>query len=352
MISTHTYSHEWIQEIQAGLGKKTDTKLLEKVIYALSLLERLQFNGLDLVFKGGTSLLLTMKQPVRFSIDIDIITQATPEIIEQVLSSIVTEGLFSRWEADKNRRHSADAPFLHYKVYYKSSVDNHFGEEPVLLDIMTTVSPYPKVNDQPIQHDWLHQEGEPLNVKVPAFECILGDKLTAFAPTTTGILYTKQRPVEIMKQLHDIGLLFDIAADLELIRQSYLQVVKEELNYRKLELLPADVLRDTFDTCLVLTSRNSAHTGYQQLQTGLNNITNFIITRFRIEEAITAAAKTAYLCGLLNKEVAGIPERFQSPEQVRDIFISHVDYQWLNKQKKTNPEAFFYWEKAIALKTG
>lgn len=352
MISTHTYSKEWLREIQSGLGRRTDAKLLEKVVYALSLLEQLQLNGLDLVFKGGTSLLLTTRQPVRFSIDIDIITQATPEVIEQVLSSIVAEGLFRRWEADKNRRHSADAPFLHYKVYYKSSLDSHFGEEPILLDIMTTVSPYPKVNDHPIQHDWLHQEGEPLNVKVPAFECILGDKLTAFAPKTTGILYAKQRPVEIIKQLHDIGLLFDVAADLELIRQSYLQVVNAELNYRKLELLPADVLGDTFDTCLVLTSRNPSHTEYQQLQTGLNNITNFIITRFRIEEAITAAAKTAYLCGLLNKEVTGKPERFQSPGQIRDILISHADYQWLNKQKKTNPEAFFYWDKAVSLKTG
>jgi hypothetical protein len=39
-------------------------------------------------------------------------------------------------------------------------------------------------------------------IAMPTFDAILGDKLTAFAPKTTGILYSKNRSVEIIKQLY------------------------------------------------------------------------------------------------------------------------------------------------------
>jgi hypothetical protein len=40
-------------------------------------------------------------------------------------------------------------------------------------------------------------------------EAIAGDKLTAFAPTTTGIHYGQDKALEIIKQLFDVGILFD-----------------------------------------------------------------------------------------------------------------------------------------------
>lgn len=322
MISAQTYSLEWIQSTNAKLGKKIDAKMLEKVIYALSLLEQLKLNKLDLVFKGGTCLLLMSKQPLRFSIDIDIITQQPKEKIELILSNIIKEGIFTKWEPDNDRKNAPDAPVLHYKLYYKSKVDDSFGEEPILLDVMISPTPYPVVMDQPVIHDWIDQSGDPIVVKIPVFECILGDKLTAFAPKTTGILYTKQRPVEIIKQLHDIGFLLDLSADIALVKQSYTYIVKEELGYRKLQLLHTDALQDTFDACIAIASRDEKNADYLHLQTGINNITNFI-NRFKIEEAITAAGKVAYLCGLLSQEDSIEPERFKSPEQLKDTTITH-----------------------------
>jgi hypothetical protein len=332
------------------LGKKVDAKMLEKVIYALSLLEQLKLNGLDLVFKGGTCLLLTSKQPLRFSIDIDIITEHDTREIINVLDKIIARGIFTRWESDNDRKNAPEAPILHYKLYYNSKVDNSFGEEPILLDIMVCPSPYPVVIDQALVHDWIGQSGEPIIVKIPVPECILGDKLTAFAPKTTGILYTKERPVEIIKQLHDLGFLFDQAKDIGLIKQSYTYIVKEELRYRKLTIPHAEVLQDTFEACITIVSRDEKNAEYLHLQKGINNITNFIINRFKIEDAITAAGKVAYLCGLLTQEKNIEPERFKTSDQIKELIITHKDYQWLNKQKKINPEAFFYWEKAIALR--
>ncbi len=48
---------------------------MENMIYALHLLEQLKLSGLDFIFKGGTSLILMLEEPQRFSVDIDIIVR-------------------------------------------------------------------------------------------------------------------------------------------------------------------------------------------------------------------------------------------------------------------------------------
>jgi hypothetical protein len=58
MIDKSTYEIEWIEQLADQLGKRGDPKILEKVIYAFTLLEQLKIAGLDFIFKGGTSLLL------------------------------------------------------------------------------------------------------------------------------------------------------------------------------------------------------------------------------------------------------------------------------------------------------
>lgn len=350
MIAQETFTVEWIEALRIRLGRRVDPKMIEKVIYALALLEQLASEGLNFIFKGGTCLLLTSKDPKRFSIDIDIIIEQSRDEISAVLEEVVKRGGFTRWEPDNDRKAAPDAPVSHYKVYYASVVDNNFGEEPILLDVLHAPNPYPKVIEHPIEHSWLKQEGEIVSVKVPVYDCILGDKLTAFAPKTTGILYTKGRPVEIIKQLYDIGFLFDNIEHLELVRESYLQVVKEEIAYRKLDVSYAQVLDDTIEACLTLASRSDTNPDFIQLRTGVNNITNFIITRFKIEEAVIAAGKIAYLCLLIKQNGLVNPEHYKGPDQIMGAQITNTEYQWLNRLKKSNPVAFFYWEKAIAIK--
>ena len=69
----------------------------------------------------------------------------------------------------------------------------------------------------PIQSRLLKTEGDPVMVKLPSKEDLLGDKLTAFAPHTTGIPFFKGEKncsMEICKQLFDVASLFDIVGDL------------------------------------------------------------------------------------------------------------------------------------------
>ncbi len=348
MIDSKSYTIEWITELRNKCGKRIDPKLIEKLIYALTLLEQLQLNNLNFVFKGGTSLLLATESPKRFSIDIDIITEEQEDKIKEVLKKISQLEIFIRWEDDNDRKHSSGAPIGHFKMFYKSVVDGH--DEPILLDLLYTPNPYPETKEYPIIHSWLATSGKDTIVVLPTFEAILGDKLTAFAPKTTGILYSKNRPVEIIKQLFDIGFLFDRITNINVVKDCYLRVVSEEIGYRKLNVNAEDVLKDIWRACYTLAERDMKSDEFRQLQLGIKNFTNFIIGRFSIEEAITASAKVSYLTSLLNNENQEI-ERFVNPMEIKGWLIEDQSFNKLNKLKKTNPEAFFYWYKSIHIVT-
>lgn len=347
MINKETHTIEWITSLKDKLGRRVDPKLIEKVIWALTLLEQLRLKGLSFTFKGGTALLLATEVPKRFSIDIDIITEHSEEDIKTAIQEIVKEKIFSEWEDDNDRKHTPDAPIGHFKVYYTSVVDGNV--EPILLDILYTPNPYPEIRELPVKHSWISTSGEDVIISMPTFEALLGDKLTAFAPRTTGILYSKNRPTEIIKQLYDIAFLFDNIENLEVVRNSYMKVVQEEIGFRKLDLNANNVLADTLDTCYNLFERNCKSEEFNQLQQGIRNFTNFTIDRFSIDEAITAGAKVAYLAKLIQLGKLTAIERFKNPLEIKDWLIEKPEYNKLNKLKKSNPEAFYYWCKSIQI---
>lgn len=70
MIKDQCFTEEWLDQFKKQKDHKRIEKIiLEKMIYALHLLERLKSNSLDFVFKGGTSLVLLLEEGNRFSID-------------------------------------------------------------------------------------------------------------------------------------------------------------------------------------------------------------------------------------------------------------------------------------------
>ena len=345
MIQSETYTIEWIISLKQKLGKRIDPKLIEKVIYALTFLEQLRLNNLNFIFKGGTALLLATETPKRFSIDIDIITEHSQEDITAILEKISQLEVFTHWEDDNNRKHTPDAPIGHFKMFYKSVVDGH--TEPILLDVLYTPNPYPELRELAINHQWISTSGQDTIITMPTFDAILGDKLTAFAPKTTGILYTKNRPVEIIKQLYDIAFLFDNIQNIEIVKASFNKVVAEEIGYRKLQITPEQVLEDTRIACYRLAERDATSNEFNHLQLGIKNFSNFTVKRFGIDEAIVAAAKVAYLTQLLKANWNGEIERFKNPVQLKDWLIEVPEFNKLNKLKKNNLEGFYYWYKSF-----
>jgi hypothetical protein len=343
MISAQSRTKDWIMGIRGTSRIPTDPILIEKMILALTLLENLRTSGLDFIFKGGTSLLLVLGAPMRFSIDLDIVME-TDQGLEEALQSVLQQGIFHRVEEDER---TSQIPKQHYKFFFNSAIESI--ESSILLDILFEENPYPACQMVGIQSDLVVTEGEITQIKCPAPECLLGDKLTAFAPHTTGILYGKYKDLEIIKQLYDLGLLFDIVTDMSLVAATFHTIAARELAYRGLnEFSPADVLVDSFHTaCLIGMRGYSSEKEYTELLSGIRKLAGFVYAEhFTLDSAILCAAKVAYIAALIGKGDQNI-SRFDLMIDLSSLAIQNPAYNRLNKVKKTSPEAFYYFYHAI-----
>lgn len=160
--------------------------------------------------------------------------------------------------------------------------------------------------------------------------------------------------MEIMKQLYDIAGLVDIADNASVLIETFKTFSKTELNYReKRNLNYNDVIDDVIQTSLCIVSRGIAGNGsFEELQVGIQRVSRFIFSEtFHIEKAITMASKAAYIANLI-KCNSKIIEKYSYPLQMKEWNIVNPLWPKLNKLKKSNPEAFFYWYKFHELLTG
>lgn len=140
-------------------------------------------------------------------------------------------------------------------------------------------------------------EGDDLSVIIPDVNSILGDKLTAFAPHTTGIPFGVNKELEILKQLFDCGSLFDAMNNYAEVRDSYNKIVRAEMEYRGLLLSPKEVLMDTIEGCLSIASRGQLYgEEYLYYKDGISRIRNHILGgKFNGEIAGAYASRVLYL---------------------------------------------------------
>ena len=68
MLLKENYTSEHIAMLQKKTG--ADPSILERTVFAFGLLEAIRSVGLPFIFKGGTSLLVLLKNPKRLSTDI------------------------------------------------------------------------------------------------------------------------------------------------------------------------------------------------------------------------------------------------------------------------------------------
>ena len=355
MIKETTFTKEWIlkKSSQYVRGKKkADPTLIEKVTKALHLLEELARTDLKFIFKGGTSLLLLLNNMHRFSIDIDIIVEEKKQNvdIEEVLSNVIkTSEIFTRFEEDL-RKAKNEVPKSHYKIFYTTALDDE--ESYILLDVLFEKSHYVKVIERNINCNLIEYSDPAVRVMMPSVDCILGDKLTAYAPNTIGIAYGKNKELEIIKQLFDVGNLFDEMEDIDAVRNTFKQMAKQELEYREKdgELTYVDVLNDVFETSKVLSERGRIDkVTYDHLQTGVNRIKDYIFSKnYILESAVNSASKAAYLSLLLKNELT-VFEKFDPKINLREYVIEHPDFKKFKSILKFDPEAYFYWYKSIEL---
>ncbi|PWJ58304.1 nucleotidyltransferase AbiEii toxin of type IV toxin-antitoxin system [Dyadobacter jejuensis] len=364
MIKEHCFTDEWLEGFKKQKDhKRIDKIILEKMIYALHLLERLKSNGLHFVFKGGTSLVLLLESGNRFSIDIDIISKTDRKELEDILQKVIDSSNFTSVELDEHRSYKPGVPKAHYKFKFDSARQ---GSGTILLDILIEDSIYPDVIEKPVITKWIETENETM-VTMPSIDSITGDKLTAFAPNTIGIPYFKgkdQQPfsMEICKQLFDLSKLFENIQNMEVVAASFQVFAEHEIFYRKkgtqeAKLTPEMVLQDTIDTCIILAKRDSGNDDekakFKELQKGIIAFgTGFLIAgNFRIDDAIPASARIAYLVAKIKVNDLS-PIIYYEGQDIKDLMIEDKDWTFLNKLKKQpDKSSFFYWFKTVELLT-
>ncbi|MHB1922344.1 MAG: nucleotidyl transferase AbiEii/AbiGii toxin family protein [Chitinophagaceae bacterium] len=369
MIDKASLSCQWLEEKKSQYKK--DPSIIEGMIYALYLLNQLKLTGLDFIFKGGTSLVLVMYKPLRFSVDIDIIIDPsiTRNVVEEHLSKISASSEFIRMELDERRSYKEGIPKAHYKFIYCSNVStrNKEGEvvsnpeREILLDVLFSINPYPVLIQREIKTDWVATSGEPLTVLTPDINSIAGDKLVAFAPCTTGVSYGVEKEKEIVKQLFDVGTLFHLIGYMEVFRTSYHNSAECEIKYRPERNIASvqAILLNTIDTAKLIARREFHHADdedskmkYAEISRGINQFGHFVFEgNFRIDHAQVASAKAAYLAALLLTGSKDKPEIFDASVAAKEDLVAHPDYNFLNKRLKfvAEGEALFYWRRIIKL---
>lgn len=354
MIHPDSRTIEWMRQV-ATENNFNDITLIEKTIRAFSLLESLVLSGCPFVFKGGTSLMLHLDSAKRLSIDIDIICPPGTDI-EQYLHKYARDYGFGEVKLVE-RQSATNIPKSHAKFFYLVSYATSTETEYILLDVLFEDIHYKNVEKLPIASHFLKTEGEIVYVNVPCSADLLGDKLTAFAPNTTGIPYfkgDKSCSMEIIKQLFDVASLFDITNDLAIVSDTFHKFAAVELAYRNLN--PDDikqVLNDIYDTSLCICLQGAVDSdNFKLLQDGIKRIRSFIHSeKYRIDNAIANASKAAYLSVLIANKITEL-NHFDpnNTEPLRNVIIEEPLPTKLNRLKRTNIEAFYYWNEISKLK--
>ena len=356
MIHPQCFTIEWLRQQAETIGSPNPV-MLEKAIVALQLLGHLAESGLPIQFKGGTSLLLRLNPIRRLSIDVDIVTQAKSQELLVALSRVSTLAPFTGYEHDA-QRDKERPPKKHFRFFYPSAIEPKTDH--VLLDVIFEPQVAPYCEPVIINTSFITPERE-VRVAVPTVNSLLGDKLTAFAPRTIGILYDPDRRTDIVKQLFDVGVLFDAATDLSVTAEAYAASHARQLDYRQANFSLADTLNDSIEAGFLycqLELRGGAKTEEGLLlQDGVTALQNHLVNQpFHRDEARIAAGKVACVAAWILSRPAGVTIeqlRFQS-DRIAELRDLQIEAPWspLTRLKGGNAEAFHYWYQAQRILTG
>jgi hypothetical protein len=357
MIAEICFTADWLENMRREL-RGVDPSLLERA-HAFALLGHLAESDLKFIFKGGTSLLLHVPVIRRLSIDIDILCSAPAVELKRILEDVAKVPPFIRYEEDE--RDSRGLPERrHFKFFYNPIVAGNPAPY-VFLDVVEVPHIPHDVVVKPITPIILEIRRE-IPVTVPTVESLLADKLTAFAPRTTGVPFAPADgntpdTMQIVKQLFDVGELFNLAEDLLAVRRVYQRVFDLENACRGGGFTVSDALEDTLQASLSLClHRLKGITDSPEallLEDGARKLTSHLGShRFNLDMAKLAAAKSALLTRLIANENSGsslgVYRMIHAPEELRQLSITGENER-LNRLMSINPEGFWYCYQAIRL---
>ena len=343
MITKENFGEEHIRQLQNDNHR--DPLLIERTLYAFGLLEALVQVGLKFTFKGGTSLMLLLSKPMRLSTDIDIVVDPGTDIDAYIEKAKIIFPFKDGGEQDRDKKGNIEK--RHFKFICDSPV-NAGDTLYILLDVLFEENHYEHVIQKEIKNDLLLTEGENLIVTVPTIDCALGDKLTAFAPHTTGIRFGKKN-LEIMKQFFDVSTLIDEYTDVDCVLKTYTSICSTEIGYRGITCTPSDALLDTIGSAICIGSRGKYQAeDFPNYLEGSRRVTNHIFKAgFTMELASRMSPQIIYMAASL---LVGEPfETIEDPSAYKQEVLSQSDLKFLKSFRKIDPLGYGYLVKADKL---
>ena len=155
------------------------------------------------------------------------------------------------------------------------------------------------------------------------------------------------KDLEIIKQMHDVAVLFGYIEDFEVVKQAYLKYADVQIKYRGKPDNYKLCLDDTVEACISILS-NGVHfkdsQSYSELRAGIKKIHTHIFGKYTINKAFLHSSKVLYIATMIkydlklnHVETAGTDELISK----NSIFAN------LNKIKKIDIQAFKYVRAAI-----
>lgn len=343
MIIKENFSEEHIRQIQNE--NRRDPLLIERTLFAFGLLEALVKVGLQFTFKGGTSMMLLLPKPMRLSTDIDIVVEPGTDIDAYIEKAKVIFPFKDGGEQERKKKGSMEK--RHFMFVYDSHI-NAPDTLYILLDVLFEENHYQSLTQREIKNDLLLTEGDNFFVTVPTVDCILGDKLTAFAPHTTGIRFGKKN-LEIMKQFFDVSALIDEFSDFDCVSDTYRAISETEIAYREIDCTPEQALSDTINAALCIGTRGKVgEEDFPNYLEGTKRVTNHIFTKgFSMEKASRLAPKVIYMASCL---LTCTPfERITDAAELSKESLTMPDLAKMKELKKLDPIGYGYLVKSNKL---
>jgi hypothetical protein len=247
-IDTRHFTSEHIEKHRFN----APASLAEEAVHCLELVAELVEAGLQFQFKGGNSLLLILPEPKRFSIDVDIATDASREQIEQCLDAIVSRfRVFMRWD---KRQHKTKPwlPIASYYLYFNSAVKGG-AETSVMLDAQLRRSPY-ATEKKPVVCGNLYKSATCAELPLPS--SIIGDKLLTLGPNTLGIPVGKGKEAQRLKHVFDVSRLLATRPLLSEIHESFHACLRHENEIQERVRSAEEVINDTLTFCRSVAPHN------------------------------------------------------------------------------------------------
>lgn len=345
LIISENYSLEHIDGLSNKYG--SDRFIAERAMYAFGLLEAISRTGLKFIFKGGSCLMLLLDNPKRLSTDIDIIVDPGTDV-EIYIKEAGKIFPFVDYK-ESIRPGFGNIEKRHFKFYYHSPIMN--DTITILLDVLFEYEHYVSVIEKPIESSLILTDDNPLLVRMPNINCILGDKLTAFAPHTTGIRFDTDKDMEIMKQFHDCTTLFRVMNNFEEVKTTFNNVALIEMTYRNLDITLEDILEDTIESCICIIANGRINSSeYEKYNSGLDRIQGHLFDINLNRSMISySACELMYLCSCIYRNMDSCDNTMKASDKDTIVIDNTKVLKTVGYIRKANKTAGLYLREAVKL---